>query len=161
MIQLYEVDPRYIQYLSYYEPRLFHNKQPEQTHTRKYIGIVLHIHGFDYFAPLSSYKDKHRRMKDNIDFIKVKEYAVINLNNMFPVPVSAYHYVDIQKERDVRYKALLWAEYYYIKSIQKKIRKNAAVLYTIKARDGNSTALARRCNDFTKLEEACRLYESI
>ena len=98
MIQLYEVDPRYIQYLSYYEPRLFHNKQPEQIHTRKYTGVVLHIHGLDYFAPLSSYKNKHRKMKDNVDLIKVKEYAVINLNNMFPVPASAYHYVDIQKE---------------------------------------------------------------
>ncbi len=158
MIRLYEVDPRYIQYLSYYEPRLFHNKQPEQIHTRKYIGIVLHIHGLDYFAPLSSYKEKHRKMKENIDFIKIKEYSVINLNNMFPVPPSAYRYVDIQSEQDIHYKALLWAEYYYIKSIQKKITKNAAILYNLKLRDGNTTALTRRCNDFTKLEEACLLY---
>ena len=158
MIQLYEVDPRYIQYLSYYEPRLFHNKQPEQIHTRKYIGIVLHIHGLDYFAPLSSYKEKHQRMKENIDFIKVKDYAVINLNNMFPVSPTAYHYVDIQREKNVQYRALLRSEYRYIKSIEEKITKNAAILYNLKLRDGNTTALTRRCNDFAKLEEACLLY---
>lgn len=160
MIRLYEVDPRYIQYLSYYEPRLFRNKQPEQIHTRKYVGIVLHIHGLDYFAPLSSYKDKHCKMKEGIDFIKVKDYAVINLNNMFPVPTRIYYYVDIQKERNPQYQALLRSEYRYIKSIEEKIKKNAAILYSIKARDGDTTALARRCNNFRKLEEACRLYDS-
>ena len=128
MIRLYEVDPRYIQYLSYCEPRLFHNKRPEQKHSRKYIGVVLHIHGLDYFAPLSSFKEKLRKMKENIDFIKVKDYAVINLNNMFPVPRSEYCYIDIQKEHDAHYKELLWAEYYTVKSLQEKIAKNAKIL---------------------------------
>ncbi len=39
-----------------------------------------------YFAPLSSYKDKHKKMLETVDFIKIKDYAVINLNNMIPVP---------------------------------------------------------------------------
>ena len=42
----------------------------------------------DYFAPLSSFKEKHTRMPEAVDFIKIKRYAVINLNNMFPVPVG-------------------------------------------------------------------------
>lgn len=36
-----------------------------------------------YFAPLSSYKPKHEKMKNGLDFIKVGNYAVININNMF------------------------------------------------------------------------------
>ena len=71
-------------------------------------------------------------MSDSIDFIKIKNYAVINLNNMFPVPEGKYTYVDISKERNPKYKSLLLSEYRYIKSIQEKIRKNAGNLYKLK-----------------------------
>ena len=57
-------------------------------------------------------------MKVMLDFIKVKNYAVINLNNMFPVPESEYKYVKISDESDDKYRSLLQAEYRYIKSIQ-------------------------------------------
>lgn len=97
-------------------------------------------------------------MKEGIDFIKVKDYAVINLNNMFPVPITERNYVDIGKESDPHYKALLLAEYRYIKSIQERIRKNAANLYKIKLKDGDSTILSKRCNDFPGLEKACTEY---
>ena len=70
---------------------------------------------------LSSFKEKHKKMSDSIDFIKIKNYAVINLNNMFPVPEGKYTYVDISKERNLKYKSLLLAEYRYIKSIQEKV----------------------------------------
>lgn len=158
-LKLYEINPKYISYLLPYAPHLFHNRKPQQRNERKYIGIVLHIHGFDYFAPLSSFKDKHRKMKESIDFLKVKDYAVINLNTMFPVPPSECTYVDINAERDIRYKMLLLAEYRYIKTIQNKIRKNAETLYRIKARDGDTTPLSKRCNDFSLLETACKKYK--
>ena len=122
------------------------------------IGIVFHINGFDYFAPLSSFKDKHRPMKEGLDFIKIKDYAVINLNNMFPVPLSETKYVDIRNERDPHYRALLLAEYRFIKSIQEKIWKNAQNVYKVKIKDGESSSLAKRCNDFFLLEKACEDY---
>lgn len=157
-IKLYEVDGNYINFLLPYAPHLFQNSKSSQKNERKYIGVVLRVNGFDYFAPLSSFKDKHKKMKEGIDFLKVKDYAVINLNNMFPVVTGVYTYVDISKEKDVHYKALLQAEYRYIKSIKDKILKNAATLYNIKKRDGISSALAKRCNDFLKLEEICVQY---
>lgn len=157
-LKLYEISPKYISYLLAYAPHLFRNSSPNQQNSRKYIGIVFHINGFDYFAPLSSFKDKHRKMQENIDFIKIKNYAVINLNNMFPVPPTECAYVDINSQHDIRYKALLLSEYRYIKSIQDKIRKNAENVYKIKLRDGNSSSLAKRCNDFLVLEEACKEY---
>lgn len=61
----------------------------------------------DYFAPLSSFKPKHLRMKEGIDFIKIKNYAVLNLNNMFSVSDGLYLYVDIQKEKNSNCRALL------------------------------------------------------
>lgn len=33
-----------------------------------------------------SFKPKHKKMKESVDFIKIKDYAVININNMIPVP---------------------------------------------------------------------------
>ena len=97
-IKLFHVSSAYVDYLIPYAPHLFHNRQKGQKNERKYIGILLHIHGMDYFAPLSSFKEKHIHMKESLDFIKIKHYAVINLNNMFPVPPRLYTYVDISKE---------------------------------------------------------------
>lgn len=154
-IKLYEINPSYVNYLLPAAPHLFHNKKPGQQHERKYIGIVLTVNNMDYFAPLSSFKDKHRKMAEGLDFIKVKDYAVINLNNMFPVPDGQYHYVDISKENNPKYKSLLLAEYRYLKSIQERIRKNATSLYRLKT-NGNISPLTKRCNDFARLEAMCQ-----
>lgn len=97
-------------------------------------------------------------MKDSLDFLKVKHYAVINLNNMFPVPKGVYTYIDIANEQNLKYRALLLKEYRYIKTIQNKIRKNAIALYNHKNKEGNATPLAKRCNDFKQLEKACKEY---
>ena len=156
-IKLYEVSPAYIDYLAPHAPHLFRNKQPGQRNERKYIGVVLAVNGVDYFAPLSSFKEKHRKMQEGLDFIKVKNYAVINLNNMFPVPVGQCSYVDISKEQNPKYRSLLLAEYRYIKSIQKRIRKNAANLYHLKV-NGTASPLTKRCNDFAMLELLCLQY---
>jgi protein AbiQ len=156
-IKLYEISPAYINYLAPAAPHLFQNKKAGQQNERKYIGVVLTINGMDYFAPLSSFKEKHHRMQEGLDFIKIKNYSVINLNNMFPVPKGVSTYVDISKERNPKYKSLLLAEYRYIKSIQEKIRKNAATLYRLKL-NGPSSALTKRCNDFAALEELCKAY---
>ena len=88
---------------------------------------------------------------------EASNYAVINLNNMFPVPPGQYTYVDISKERDPKYKSLLLAEYRYIKSIQENIRKNATNLYRLKI-NGQSSPLTKRCNDFLTLEALCKEY---
>lgn len=103
-------------------PHLFQNKQPGQSNERKYIGIVLIVNGMNYFAPLSSFKAKHEKMKNGLDFIKVGNYAVININNMFPVPDGEYTYVDIPKVKNPQYKKLLTTEYRIIRKLQDKIK---------------------------------------
>ena len=159
-IKFYEISREYVEYLTPYAPHLFHSSQSEQINERKYIGVVLRVNGMDYFAPLSSFKPKHSHMKEGLDFIKIKRYAVINLNNMFPVPTEECSYVDFGTVRDPRYKSLLLAEYRFVKSIQDKIRKNADTLYNHKLENGNATPLAKRCNDFILLESMCAKYKS-
>lgn len=155
-LKIYNINPHYIDYLGSHAPHLFGNKGKSQRFERKYTGVVLHINGYDYFAPLSSFKDKHKGMSESIDMIKLGEYAVINLNCMFPCPCSECSYVDINKERDPRYRSLLLSEYRIIKSKQAKIRKNAETLYKIKTQSSDITPLTKRCNDFILLERLCK-----
>ena len=68
-IKLYEIDPAYVSYLLSFTPHLFQNKKPGQQNERKYIGVVLRVNGMDYFAPLSSFKPKHEKMK--VTFIHI------------------------------------------------------------------------------------------
>ena len=93
-----------------------------------------------------------------MDFLKIGNYAVINLNNMFPVPKAQCIYVDISKVANPAYKALLSAEYRIISAMEERILKNAKSIYEYKVKNGNSTPLAKRCNDFKLLEEKCKLY---
>lgn len=158
-IKFYEIDEQYINYLSQFAPHLFHNKQSNQQHKRKYIGILLSINGYDYFAPLSSFKPKHQTMKERVDFIKVGDYAVINLNNMFPAAAQYCKFIDFSKEHDLNYQKLLQAEYRIIRVKQDKILKNAATLYEHKIKNGNTTGLAKICNDFVLLEEKAKLFK--
>ena len=158
-IKFYEISETYIDYLSPHAPHLFHNSKKKQANTRKYLGIVLRVYDMDYFAPLSSFKAKHEKMKEGMDFLKVGRYAVINLNNMFPVPVSECKYVDFSMVSNKIYKDLLMAEYRIIKQMQEKIRKRAEQLYHHKKIYGNNTPLAKRCNEFDKLERLCRRWQ--
>ena len=157
-IKLYEVNPYYIDYLVPYAPHLFQNKQPGQYNERKYIGVVLSIQNMNYFAPLSSFKPKHEKMKNGLDFIKIGNYAVININNMLPVPEGEFAYVDIPSVKDIQYRKLLQTEYRIIRKMQDKIRNQAAEVYKHKMKQGNATALAKRCNDFLLLEEKCKQF---
>ena len=83
-LRIYGVKDSYIKYLSQYQGHLFLNEGGASG--RKYIGVIFEINKFSYFAPLSSFKPKHKKMKEGVDFVKIKDYAVINLNNMIPVP---------------------------------------------------------------------------
>ena len=97
-------------------------------------------------------------MKESVDFIKIKDYAVINLNNMIPVPNSQIVEIDINKEKDLSYRYLLQAESREINRQKNRIRKNAEIVYSHKIHNGDSTALAKRINDFELLEKLCREY---
>ena len=159
-IKIYEVDPAYVSYLSQFTEHLFHNKKPGQQNSRKYIGVLITVHSVNYFAPLSSFKPKHHKMFESVDFLKIKNYAVININNMFPVPEGLYSPVDFSKEKNLKYKQLLQAEYRVIKSRQDLIRKNARIVYERKTDSKDHSSLSKRCNDFLLLEEKASSYHT-
>ena len=104
-LKLFEANEDYINFLVPYAPHLFHNKTESEKNTRKFIGVLLSVNDTEYFAPLSSFKEKHRKMKNSLDFIKIENIAVINLNCMFPLPEKCRKYVEINKIADLQYNA--------------------------------------------------------
>lgn len=158
-LEIYEIDSSYIEYLSNFEEHLFKNKKITQDFSRKYIGIILEINGFKYFAPLSSFKPKHRRLCETVDFIKIGIYAVLNLNNMFPAPLNLCKSVKIENIKNEHYKNLVRAEYRIIKQKTEQIINNAKDVYNHKMINDGKSKLSQRCNDFKNLEVKCKEYK--
>ena len=101
----YVVDKNYIQYLLQFDKNVgFINYG---SRLKLYLGIVLKVENFFYYVPISSAKEKHKNMKNSLDFQKIQDenklYAVLNLNNMIPVPdscITQLKYNQIEKFRD-------------------------------------------------------------
>lgn len=85
----------------------------------------------------------------SVDFIKVQNYAVININNMIPVPEGEYSLVDVNGTKDPQYRYLMQAESREINRQKNRILKNADIVYKHKLRNGNSTPLAKRKLKYT------------
>lgn len=79
-------------------------------------------------------------MKESVDFIKIKDYAVLNINNMIPVPKEQLIELDINAEKDPHYKFLLQAESREINRQKNRIRKNAKIVYNHKKQNKNLTS---------------------
>lgn len=54
----------------------------------------------EYFAPLSSSKPKHKKLKNTLDLIKINngDYRVVNFNNMIPITNKNYIEFDLNKK---------------------------------------------------------------
>ena len=150
---------KYIDFLSKFSEHLFHNAKITQTYTRKYIGILFEINGLKYFAPLSSFKPKHKRLSETVDFIKIGDMAVINLNNMFPVIDGVFSLKNPAEESDIQYKTLLNNEIRIIRQKEELIITNAKTVYNHKMTNDGKSKLSQRCNDFKLLEENCKEYK--
>src|SRR5690606_17639356 len=109
---------------------------------RKYIGIVIEIDDCNYFAPLSSPKSKHKKMKNDKDFLKINggKYGAINFNNMIPVHEEALIEYDINNDPDVKYQNILKAQARFIRKNKDNIRKIARNLYVIISSDNEEFA---------------------
>lgn len=155
--KFYEINDDYINYLSEIDNKVAETKTNYRTFSRKYIGIIFEIDDFKYFVNLSSFKQKHKNMNDTIDFIKIKNYCVININNMIPVPDSELKEIIFSNIMDYKYKNLLEKEYKAIKPKFSTILANAKIVYNEKIHNPSSS-LSNRCCDFEKLEKAHNIW---
>lgn len=160
----YIIDKNYIKYLSQFERHISYNKD-EIGHSRPYLGIVLNIQDYEYFAPLYSYKEHYTKYKNNPSFFfvydrKNRPLAIIKFSAMIPVPkctnvMNLLSYND----QDDNYKNLIAAEYRYINSNKAEIYKRANKMYIAVTKHKNNFLKTIAC-DFKLLEEKCIEYKT-
>ena len=104
--KIVKVSSKYCDYLRKYDNKVPYNAGSKDL--RPFVGILFLVENCEYFAPLSSPKDKHKRMKNTLDLIKIKdgEYGVINFNNMIPVSSNNYEEFDLNKRVIIRKKCI-------------------------------------------------------
>ena len=152
-LKFYNVDDKYIEYLYSIDNRVPFNK----NNKRPYIGIILEINKFKYFAPMFSPKQQHNKYKTNATYIKIGEgLGIIKLNNMIPVNLI---YIDFNNIEDKKYKNLLIQQNNYIQLNTDKIREKANKLYQFVTND-NKKFFTDICCNFKLLEEKCKEYNS-
>ena len=139
----------------------------DKKKTRPFVGIVLNINGFKYYAPLTSPKEKHKTMKDQIDFLKIKdgELGAINFNNMIPILDDCLKKVDLDilptDTDEIRaYKNLLTNQISWCNETlhMREILAKAKHLYTAIVGNTASDNLKKRCCNFSLDEIQCKLY---
>ena len=108
-MKFYHIKDEYIDYLKGYDKIVADNKQE----SRPYVGTIVEIDGNKYYAPFTSPKPKHKKMKNGLDFRKIDngKLGAINLNNMIPVVESAVIPIKFDEIKDVNYKKLLQKQY--------------------------------------------------
>jgi len=96
--KIVKVDYKYCDYLRNFDNKVCYNSGLKEL--RPFIGVLFIVNNFEYFAPLSSPKVKHKNMKNNIDIIKINRgvYGVVNFNNMIPVTNKKYIEFDLNKK---------------------------------------------------------------
>lgn len=160
-MKFYHIKDDYINFLRQFDSRVSQNK----NETRPYVGIVLEIGSIKYYAPFSSPKLKHKKMKNGKDFRKINNgiYGAINFNNMIPVFDSELILIDIERIEDVQYRRLLQNQYKAIKKDEEAILKTAQNLRTLIFADESSLSeydkvVKSRCCNLKLLEEKFKFY---
>ena len=155
-MKFYHIKEDFITYLRQFDTKIAENK----NQTRPYVGIVLEVNSVKYYAPFSSPKPKHKKMKNGKDFRKINNglYGAINFNNMIPVLDSALIEIDIANIADVKYRRLLQNQYNSIKADEKGIFKTAENLRKLifdaeTNLSAHDKVIKQRCCDLVLLEE--------
>lgn len=160
---LVTVNSQYCNYLRMFDDRVCYNSGEKEL--RPFVGILLEINHCKYFAPLSSPKPKHLKMKNQIDFYKIDEgkLGAINFNNMIPIPDNEYEYIDTNipcvSRVEKQYQSLLKDQLRWINRESNGLSEKALNLYLKRTQNKLSERVAKRCCDFQLLEDKCKEYE--
>lgn len=159
-----QVDYKYCDYLRNFDKKVPYNSGVKRT--RPFLGVLFKINDIEYFTPLSSPKEKHKKMKNSQDFIKLDngELGAININNMIPIPKEAYKIYDFSKKlktkKEIDYHSLLSSQLLWLNKNEKYIKNRAKKLYDKYISKNMSQSLYSRCCNFSLLEEKCQEYKN-
>jgi len=128
-MDFFYVSDEYITFLKQFDSTVPNN----YGGSRPYIGIVIEIDEIKYYAPLTSPKPKHCKMKNDKDFRRIDggKLGAINFNNMIPVPDTAIIPIIINDVSDEQYKRLLQNQYAFIQKDKDAIKRTATNLRSL------------------------------
>lgn len=174
--KIYSVSDSYIEYLRKSVPNVYSNKIENRVHTRKYVGIVLRIEGYNYYVPMSSPKETDYQIAGDNKVIKKSIVPIIRIvvknskgekelkgtlriSHMIPVPDNELELYNIGEEADGAYKDLIENEIIFIRKNKEKILKNAQLMYKQKITDDASAGYVKSALDYKILESLCDKYK--
>ena len=151
------VDSDYCDYLRKFDNKVAYNKNEKIL--RPFVGILFQMNDYEYFAPLSSPKAKHREMKNTIDFLKIKngELGAVNFNNMIPVKEGNYSLVDLNQKtlaiEELKYQKLLKEQLSWLNANSNQVKNKSFKLYQLYNNGRLPENIRERCCNFKLLEE--------
>lgn len=163
-LKIVRVNSNYCDYLREFDNRVSYNKNEKEL--RPFIGVLFVIDNCEYFAPLSSPKAKHRKMKNTVDFFKIKdgELGAVNFNNMIPVTSKDYTIVELNKETltlaELKYQKLLKEQLNWLNANYNQVKNKSFKLYELYNNGKLSENIKARCCNFKLLEEKCMIYNN-
>ncbi len=165
--EIVKVDNVYCDYLRKIDNKVQYNKGIKEL--RPFIGVLFVVNNCKYFAPLSSPKEKHIIMKNQIDFIKIDSgnLGAINLNNMIPVQESNYTLIDINSEpkdlKEKQYKNMLKKQLIWLNKKENKLQiiSKAKNLHNSYIKGKLPINIINSCCDFYLLEIKCIEYNKL
>lgn len=161
-LNIVRINTKYCDYLRKFDNKVSYNKNDKEL--RPFVGILFKIEECEYFAPLSSPKSKHLKMKNTVDFYKIKngELGAVNFNNMIPVMKENYTLIDLNKEAltvsEMKYQKMLKEQLSWLNKNFIQIKNKSFKLYQLYNSGKLSNNLKSRCCDFKLLEEKCIEY---
>ena len=168
-LTLYTVDMKLI--------RNFHNQGDEHVFSvspqvgksnRPFMGIIILCNGRQYCVPISSPKEKHNAMVNDVDFHKIldpkgKLIGVLDFNNMIPVRFDVVKKVEAaiqpnDSEKVKHYKQLIWNQINFCQKNQNILIEKANTLYKLIESKNAKKKLQERCLNWKKLEAVLDRY---
>lgn len=160
-IKIVKIDSKYCDYLRKFDNKVTYNAGTKDL--RPFIGILFTINKCEYFAPLSSPKEKHLKLKNTIDLLKIDDgkYGVVNFNNMIPVTNKNYVEFDLNKKAINKEKfriELMKNQLRWLTNNKKEIYTKSKLLYNLYKNNKLPNNVKERCCNFPLLEEKCKKY---
>ena len=161
-LQLVQLDYKYCNYLRKFDEKVPYNFDNKVT--RPFVGVLFEINKCKYFAPLSSPKPKHLKMRNTVDFLRLDDgkLGAINFNNMLPVMDGNYKKMNLEKKltktSEKKYQKLLKEQIYWLNRNDDKLYTRTKKLYFNYINKKLPKNLINRCCNFKLLEEKCALY---
>ena len=162
---LVKLDSDYCNYLRKFDEKVPYNYNKKNI--RPFVGVLFMVNNIKYFAPLSSPKPKHLKIKPKLDFMRIDDgkLGAINFNNMIPVKDNNIIKLDLNtkfsSKKEAQYLSLLNEQIYWLNRHVDKIYLKSKKLYDKYNNGTLDKNIKKRCCNFKLLEEKCSEYNKI